>query len=401
MGQEVRAMGWKETCAVNERLLFVADVQGGELTFAQACQRRGISRKTGYKWWQRYCAEGPTALQERSRAPLHHPNAVDASVIAHLVAARRRHPSWGARNLIDWLARRMPGSRWPAASTVHEILVRQGLVGPRKRRRRSAPYSQPFVQADRPNALWCADFKGQFRLGDGTLCYPLTVSDSYSRSLLECRALTSTHAAPVRRVMERLFRERGLPLAIRTDNGTPFASVGLAGLSQLSAWWVRLGIWPERIAPGHPEQNGRHERLHRTLAAATAQPAAATLTAQQRRFERFGYEYNRERSHQALGRHTPAEFYQASSRPYPHRLPPLEYPSHYVIRCVRPNGQIKWQGADLYLSQVIAGQPVGLDAIDDGRWRLYYGMLPLATLDARTARGARIEPLNPKPHHAP
>jgi hypothetical protein len=252
------------------------------------------------------------------------------------------------------------------------------------------------VQATASNVLWCADFKGQWRLGDGSLCYPLTVTDSYSRSLLLCRGLSSTRGAPVRRWMERLFRERGLPLAIRTDNGAPFASVGLAGLSRLSAWWVRLGIWPERIAPGHPEQNGRHERMHRTLAAAAVRPVAADLQAQQRRFERFLAEYNDERPHEALGRRTPAELYQCSSRPYPRRLPPVQYPSQYVVRRVRHNGCMKWGGTELYVSEVLIGEPVGLLQIGTCQWQMYYGILPLGTLDTRAARGARIQPLEPK-----
>jgi len=193
--------------------------------------------------------------------------------------------------------------------------------------------------------------------------------------------------------MERLFRERGLPLAIRTDNGSPFASVGLGGLSRLSVWWVRLGIWPERIAPGHPEQNGRHERLHRTLAAATVAPLAHDLAAQQRRFERFGAEYNQERSHQALGRRTPAEVYQCSRRPYPRRLPPVEYPHHYEVRRVHRAGDIRWHGRSLYVSEALGGEPVGLEQIDEACWRLYYGMLPLGIFDTRAARGARIEPI--------
>jgi transposase InsO family protein len=390
-------MSWKETGPMDEKVRFIADVLSGELSFSEACARRGISRKTGYKLWQRYRAEGGDGLQERSRAPLHHPNAVDAAVIAALLAARRRHPSWGPRNLIDWLRRREPQRRWPAASTAGEILWRHGLVKPRRRRRRGPPYSGPLVHAERPNAVWCADFKGQWRLADGHLCYPLTVSDSCSRSLLLCRGLPGTHSAAVRLWMERLFRERGLPLAIRTDNGAPFASVGLGGLSRLSAWWVRLGIWPERIAPGHPEQNGRHERLHRTLAAATVQPLAADLAAQQRRFERFCAEYNQERSHEALGRRTPAEVYERSARPYPRRLPPLEYPARYAVRRVHAkNGYIKWHGTAIYVSEALCGEPIGLDQIDEARWRVYYGLLPLGTLDARarpTGRRARIEPI--------
>lgn len=362
-------MSWKETCAMNEKLLFVADVQNEELSFTEACRRRGISRKTGYKLWERYRAHGHAGLQERSRAPLHHPNAVAQEVVATVLAARRRHPSWGPRNLRDWLVRRWPEGDWPAASTVGAILARHGLVHPRRRRRHSPPYSAPFVRVDAPNVLWCADFKGQWRLADGAPCYPLTVSDSFSRTLLLCRGLPSTHGDPVRRWMERLFRERGLPLAIRTDNGNPFASVGLGGLSRLSAWWLRLGIQPERIRPGHPEQNGRHERLHRTLAAATVQPLAAHLVAQQRRFDRFCADYNEQRSHEALGRRTPAEVYRASTRPYPARLPLIEYPTHYAVRQVRANGCIKWAGHELFVTEVLAGQPIGLLQIDETRWR--------------------------------
>lgn len=389
-------MGWKETCPMTERMQFLIDVQGGELSFSEACRRRGISRKTGYKLWHRFQSEGEAGLAERSRAPLRHPNAVEAAVVAKLLAARQRHPDWGPRNLIDWLERREPGSHWPAPSTVGELLKRAGLVAPRRRRRRSPPYSRPFVAADRPNALWSIDFKGQFRLGDGNYCYPLTVSDNFSRYLLVCRGLSSTEGAPVRVWLERAFREYGLPVAIRSDNGAPFASVGLGGLSRLSAWWVRLGIVPERIAPGRPDQNGRHERMHRTLAAAVERAPAASLGAQQPRLERFRREYNEERSHQSLARRTPAELHRGSTRPYPSRLPPVDYPRHYSVRRVCHSGEFKWNGQFVYVSQVLAGEPVGLEPIGDGQWCVHYGLLPLGTLDTRSARASRIEPLRPE-----
>jgi len=249
------------------------------------------------------------------------------------------------------------------------------------------------VAADRPNALWSIDFKGQFRLGDQRYCYPLTVSDGFSRYLLLCRGLASTEGASVRVWLERLFREYGLPVAIRSDNGAPFASVGLGGLTRLSAWWVRLGIVPERIAPGCPAQNGRHERMHRTLAEAVQRTPAATLASQQRRLDRFQHEYNEERSHQSLARRTPAELYRASSRPYPSRLPSIDYPQRYGVRRVCHSGEFKWNGQFVYVSQVLAGEPVGLEPIGEGRWCVYYGILPLGTLDARSARAPRIEPL--------
>jgi transposase InsO family protein len=386
-------MGWKETCPVTERMQFLTDVQSGELSFSEACRRRGISRKTGYKLWTRFQHEGAGALTERSRAPLRHPHAVEAAVVAKLIAARQGHPYWGPRNLIDWLERREPGSRWPAPSTVGELLKRAGLVASRRRRRHSAPYSQPFVAADRPNALWSIDFKGQFRLGDQRYCYPLTVSDGFSRYLLLCRGLSSTKGMPVRRWLERAFCQYGLPVAIRSDNGAPFASVGLGGLTRLSAWWVRLGIVPERIAPGCPAQNGRHERMHRTLAEAIERTPAANLAAEQPCLERFRREYNEERSHQSLARRTPAELYRASTRPYPSRLPPIEYPQRYSVRRVCHSGEFKWNGQFVYVSQVLAGEPVGLEPIGDGQWCVYYGLLPLGTLDARSARAPRIEPL--------
>jgi transposase InsO family protein len=380
---------------MTERMQFLTDVQSGELSFSEACRRRGISRKCGYKLWNRFQSEGVAALAERSRAPLHHPSAVEAAVLSKLIAARQAHPYWGPRNLIDWLERREPGSRWPAPSTVGELLKRHGLVQPRRRRRRSPPYSTPFVRADRPNALWSIDFKGQFRLGDRSYCYPLTVSDGFSRYLLLCRGLASTEGAPVRLWLERTFREYGLPVAIRSDNGAPFASVGLGGLSRLSAWWVRLGIVPERIAPGCPAQNGRHERMHRTLAEAVERAPAASLAAQRPHLERFRREYNEERSHQSLGRRTPAELYRTSAREYPRRLPPIEYPQRYSVRRVCHSGEFKWNGQFVYVSQVLAGEPVGLELIDDGCWRVYYGLLALGTLDARGApRAPRIEPLS-------
>jgi transposase InsO family protein len=378
---------------MTERMQFLADVQSGELSFSEACRRRGISRKTGYKLWKRFQREGVAALAERSRAPVRHPHAVEAAVVAKLLSARQAHPYWGPRNLIDWLVRREPGSRWPAPSTVGELLKRNGLVQSRRRRRHSPPYSTPFVSADRPNALWSIDFKGQFRTQDQRYCYPLTVSDGYSRYLLLCRGLASTAGAPVRVWLERTFREYGLPVAIRSDNGAPFASVGLGGLTHLSAWWVRLGIVPERIAPGCPAQNGRHERMHRTLAEAVERAPAASLATQHPRLEGFRREYNEERSHQSLARRTPAELYRASARPYPARLPPVEYPRRYSVRRVCHSGEFKWRGQFVYVSQVLSGEPIGLDPISDGCWCVYYGLLPLGRLDARSARAPRIEPL--------
>lgn len=386
-------MGWRETCAVSERMKFVLDVQSGERTIAEACRIAGVSRKTGYKWLGRYEEGGVQALQDRSRAPHGHPNAVGLETKAMLLEARRQHPSWGAITLLEWLSRRHPKHAFPAASTVAELLKREGLVKPRRRARRTPAYSQPFLQASEPNAIWSADFKGHFRTADQLYCYPLTLSDGFSRYLLMCRGLLRPTTEAVWPWFERAFREYGLPLAIRTDNGVPFASRALGGLSRLSAWWVRLGITPERIEPGCPQQNGRHERMHRTLKRASTRPPRASLRAQQGAFDRFRIEYNEERPHHALGLNTPAEFYRRSPRQYPFRLPEVEYPTGFTVRRVRHGGDIKWKGKLVYVTNALIGEPIGLYQIDEDLWSLYYGSMELGRLDAHLAR---IEPKTEK-----
>lgn len=383
-------MGWEETCAVTERMKFVLEVQRGERTVAECCRLAGVSRKTGYKWLARYEeGGGPQALLDRSRAAHTHPNAVGLEIKAMLLEARRQHPTWGAVTLLQWLSRRRPKLEFPAPSTVAELLRREGLVKPRVRTRRTPPYTQPFAHAGTPNALWSADFKGHFRTGDQRYCYPLTVSDGFSRYLLACRGLLHPTHEAVRPWFERVLREYGLPLAIRTDNGVPFASRALGGLSRLSAWWVRLGITPERIEPGCPQQNGRHERMHRTLKRDSVTPPRASLAAQQRAFDHFRIEYNEERPHHALGKITPAELYQPSPRPYPSRLPEVQYPAGFTVRRVRNGGDIKWQGKLIYVTNTLIGEPVGLYQTDEELWSVYYGALELGRLDARCAR---VEP---------
>jgi len=382
-------MGWKETCAVSERMKFILDVRRGECSIAEACRLAGISRKTGYKWLDRYDEGGALALLDRSRAPHEHPNAVPLQTKAMLLQARQQHSNWGALKLLAWLSRRYPKHRFPAPSTVCELLKRAGLVKPRRRSPRTPAYTHPFLHATEPNAVWSADFKGHFRTADQRYCYPLTVSDGFSRYLLMCRGVSQPTTDAVWPWFERVFREYGLPLAIRTDNGPPFASRSLGGLSELSAWWVRLGIQPERIEPGCPEQNGRHERMHRTLKRESTQPPRASLRAQQRAFERFQNEYNSERPHAALGQRTPAELYRTSPRSYPSKLPEIEYPSGFTVRRVRYAGTIKWKGGFVRISNVLAGEPVGLSQTDEDTWTIYYGPIELGRLDARSAR---VEP---------
>lgn len=382
-------MTWKETCAMNERLGFVLEVEQTERSVSELCRVFGISRKTGYKFLERYRQFGPAGLEERSRAPHTHPNAMSKETAAQIVRLRQRFPDWGPVKLLDWLERHKPHLALPASCTAAELLKREGLVKPRARKRHSTPYGAPLVQAVAPNDLWSADFKGQFRMSNGQLCYPLTLSDATSRFFLCCAALGRPTYAQTRPRCEHAFREYGLPHAIRTDNGEPFASTGLGGLSQLSLWWIKLGIIPERIRPGRPEQNPRHERLHGTLKRGCA--VEANFKQQQCAFDRFRYLYNTERSHQSLGRNqTPAMHYEPSARPYPARLPELTYPHTHVVKRVYPSGSICQVGREWFLTGVLAGEPVGLQPIADGVWIVFAGPVAIGRLDARAKR---IEPI--------
>lgn len=376
-------MPWKETCAVEQRLAFVREAVRDDVSKAELCRRYGISRPTGDKWLERFLLHGEAGLAECSSAPRHHPNQMPAELAAMIVSLRQEHMSWGPRKLLARLKRRQEGIAWPAASTIGQLLRRLGLSVCRKRRHRTPPYTQPFAGCDGPNATWCADFKGWFRTGDGAICQPLTITDAYSRYLIRCQGLERTRTTPVQGVFEAAFRERGLPRAIRTDNGSPFASHGIGGLSRLSIWWLKLGILPERIQPGKPQQNGRHERMHLTLKLETASPPEPTLRGQQRRFDQFKAEYNDVRPHEALGQRPPAELYQPSQRAYPSRLQEVSYPDQMEVRSVRPSGEIKWRGGRLYLSEALAHERVGLDPIDDGCWLVHFCRLPLAVLDER------------------
>jgi putative transposase len=288
------------------------------------------------------------------------------------------------------LTRREPQRVWPARSTVCDVLSREGLIVGRRRARRLAEGRRPLVAITRANEVWTADFKGEFRTGDGVYCYPLTVRDGFSRFVLRCDGLLSTASAPAHERFARAFADYGLPARIRSDNGHPFGGPGLAGLSRLAVWWMRLGIVPERIAKGHPEQNGSHEQFHAVLKAATARPPAANRQAQQQRFRRFCVEYNEERPHESLGFRVPASCYTASPRRCPSQLPAMEYPGHFEVRRVITGGCMKWGGAPIFLSDVLVGEDVGLEEVDDGVWTLYFATVALARFDARSRR---LQPL--------
>jgi transposase InsO family protein len=365
----------------------VIEVDRAEYTMTELCRIYGVSRETGYVWLRRYREHGVEGLRDLARAPARHPNQTPEAIEQAVLELRRAHMKWGPRKLKCVLERQQPRQAWPAASTMGELIAREGLVIARKQRRRVAPYTQPLAAADAPNRVWCADFKGWFRSGDGSRIDPLTISDAHSRYLLRCQAVEKTDTEGVQAIFEAAFRQYGMPQAIRSDNGAPFASRALCGLSRLSVWWRKLGIGPERIEAGHPEQNGRHERMHRTLKQETAMPPERNRRAQQRAFDRFREEYNQLRPHEALDMQTPAQVYTISPREFPARLPEVEYPSAMQVRKVHPGGQIAWRGhKHVFLTEVLIGEPVGLLQLDDRFWQVYFLQLPIACFDSYQLR---------------
>lgn len=379
-------MPWSHLSPMDQKTQFIADYLRQSLAISELCDHYNISRKTAYKWINRYRASGPAALEDRSRKPHSCPHQTPAQLVEAILEARRLHPTWGAKKLLKILSNRSPDWPWPARATACDILSRHGLARKSRRRRLIAHPGKPTTLITAPNQVWSADFKGHFKTRDGRYCYPLTVSDNFTRYLLSCQALRSTSCAAARPVFRRLFQEFGLPTRIRTDNGVPFATVSLARLSSLSAWFVRLGILPELIEPGKPQQNGRHERMHRTLKAEATRPPGANLSTQQRTFNRFRREFNFERPHEAIELQTPASIYSASPRPYPERLPPLEYPAHFETRYVSKNGGIRWNCAWVNVSITCAAEYVGLEEIDNGIWNVYFGPLKLGRLIERQMR---------------
>ena len=379
-------MPWKETSTMDQHILFIADYLSGDYTKSALCRHYDISRRTGDKWIERYRMHGPEGLYERSRRPHGHPHTTAAEIAERIVEMKLAHQSFGPKKVMDRLRALEPDQVWPADSTAGEILKRKGLVRPRRQRRRVPPDPRALVHCSAPAQSWSADFKGDVRLGNGKRCYPLTITDNHSRFILQCRALGRPTTDAVKPWFEWVFREYGLPETLRTDNGAPFASVAAGGLSQLSQWWIRLGIRPERIRPAQPSENGRHERMHRSLKEAVMRPASRTLAAQQRRFDAFVEEFNWQRSHEALGRLTPGRVHQPSPRPYPARLPEVEYDSGVTLRRVRRTGEFKWQGRLIYLSTVLAKEPIGLVPCDNDRWEIRYSFHRLGVLDQRTQR---------------
>ena len=379
-----------QTNAKEQRRGFVRDYERGQWSMAELCQRYRVSRPTGYKWLDRYAEEGDAGLEERSRAPETCPHHTPKSMERRILALRAEY-GWGAKKLLQVLERRRPKVAWPARSTVNAILDRHGKLRKNRRRKKwDHPGAAP-LETEHPNQVWPADFKGQFKTRDGKYCYPLTVTDHYSRKLLVCQGLLSVRTEGAKPVFRRLFRKVGLPEAIRTDNGAPFASTGIHGLCELNVWWMKLGIVHQRIRPSSPQENGQHERMHRDLKREAARPPAANLSSQQRKLDRFRRRYNGERPHDGIDGDLPDERWESSPRLYPERLTPPEYPNHLEVRRVSAAGTFRLKAKQPFLSNALADEHIGLEEVGDGLWNIVYYKTLLGRIDETTGRITGIE----------
>lgn len=386
-------MPWTETCVMELRVAFVQTYLQGAVTMRDLCLDYRVSRKTGYKWLARYQSHGLEGLLDRASRPHDHPDRLADEVVQRCIALKLEKPNWGPKKLVALGRARQPDLEWPAASTLGEYLKRHGLVKRRRVLSRSSPpYELAFKAGSYANEVWSADFKGQFLTGDKRYCYPLTVSDIHSRFLLCCTGLRNVGCEATKPEFEKLFKKYGLPEAIRTDNGPPFSSVRL-GFSPLSLWWRKLGIVHERIEPGHPEQNGQHERMHRTLKAETTRPPKSNMTTQQRRFDEWRNEFNHERPHESLGQTTPASHYSPSPRKLPAQLEIPRYPNTYEVRRIRSKGDILWRGQTIYTSQMLAGEVIGLQRLESEKWRIWLGDQAVAVLDDRLKKVLPMYPV--------
>jgi putative transposase len=377
-------MPWKLSSQLDERMHFISRAKSGEKV-TELCKEFGISRKTAYKFMNRYETHGPQGLHDVSRRPHHSPNQTPEEIKSLILRTKQDKETWGASKIREFLIRRNPDLKIPSRFTVHEILNRYDLVQHRRRGRKKTAsefFQNPNVRSENPNDVWCADFKGQFQLGNHRYCYPLTITDHFSRYLLTCESLEDTKGAGAQPIFEEAFLQHGLPEAILTDNGSPFASCGLLGLSRLSVWWMRLGIRIHRIVPGHPEQNGRHERMHLTLKLETTRPSSGNHLQQQEKFDRFRDVFNRERPHEGLEMKVPADFYQPSLRTFPKELPEIQYPLHDKTKMVGGNGTLKFGRFAFHLSDSLSYQPVGVREEDLGLWRISFMDLDLGLFDS-------------------
>jgi putative transposase len=372
-------MPWTEVKPMDAKVLFLSDCLRNKSSFTELCRQHGISRKTGYKWYRRYKAQGISGLREQSRRPLYSPERIPYRVRKEIILLRKKY-TWGAKKLSEVLVKQHPEWTVPSHSTIYNILKADGAIPDRKRKRRVVRTISALRTAQRPNELWTVDYKGQFRTRDGLWCYPLTVMDHYSRYLLACESVVGTGYGAARAVFEKIFEHYGIPERIRSDNGVPFASRSVGGLSRLSLWWIGLGIIPERITPGKPQQNGRHERMHRTLKDNTACPPAQNAQAQQKRFDAFRRMYNEERPHEAIGMQVPQSVYKKSERQLSDVPDCIEYPIDYKVSLVNHNGCVWIDNHTVYLGYLLKGQKVGIEELSDELWSVCFGPIPLGSI---------------------
>lgn len=377
-------MPWERMEPMDQRMRFVIAHQQELYSMRELCDRFGIAPKTGYKWLARYAHDGVAGLQDRARAPLSCPHRTPPELETRLLECKRQHPTWGSSKIRRKLQDQDPTQPWPAPSTIDGLFRRHGLTQRRSSRPRPQRGGAPPLTTTAPNEVWTADFKGEFRLRNGRMCYPLTVQDAHSRFLLACVALPDRRTERVLPIFTELFQRYGLPQALRTDNGAPFGSPGLGGHSRLSIFCLQLGIQPQRITPGRPTENARHERMHRTLKAETTRPPGEDFPQQQEAFDRFRTEFNELRPHAALGLETPARVYQRADREYPAELPAPRYPAYYEVRRVNHAGRFYFHGQSRFLTEVLIDQHIGLTEVEDGIWSIYFYEHLLCRLNART-----------------
>jgi putative transposase len=379
-------MPWFEVVPSEEKKVFINDFLRHRFYFRELCRRYNVSPKTGYKFVHRFKEEGLKGLENRSSRPHTSPFKTDESIEQAIVEIRQKYTDRGGKKILQKLLSRYPDRSLPSITTINNIISRHGLIT-EHRRKKPQHHGKPISTPQQANDLWGIDYKGQFRTGDGNYCYPLTISDIFSRYIISCHGLLSPNLEDSKAVFERIFREFGLPLRIRTDNGTPFASPNTLGrLSQLSVWWIRLGIFPELIEPGSPQQNGIHERMHKTLKKSTTHPAGYNLRSQQRKFNAFVDEFNNDRPHESLGQKTPATFYAKSPRSMPSKLSQVEYPAHFKVRLVSTNGGIRWNKTWINVTRVLEKQYIGLEEIDDDIYDVFFGPVLIGRLESRTGR---------------
>lgn len=385
-------MPWTETEPMNEKIKFISAYLGKkEESFTVLCTRFNITTKTGYKYVNRYKELGIDGLKESSRATRTHPNQISSYVEENILEVKARYPTWGAKKIFNWLIQERGDCSWPVKSTIETVLKRHHLIKSSKRQRRVTSYKEPLALCTRPNDIWSIDYKGQFKLGNNQFCYPLTVTDNFSRYLFAVDGAYEISGKQTKNVLMQLFNEFGLPLFIRSDNGSPFATNGLGGLSKISVWLIKLGITPERIRKGHPEENGRHERMHFTLKQETTRPPKSNLREQQECFDNFKLIFNEQRPHEGIQFNRPARLYTPSERKLPHKLNEVEYDSSFLdTRRIRTNGTMKWIGKEIFVSETLIGETIGLKPYSDEEWLIHFSHLPIGIFNEKTLQISKI-----------